>query len=42
MKPIYKGYIMMRNKRKWDESQSGQWKYFLMKEKESKKRQELS
>ena len=30
---------MMRNKRKWDESQSGQWKYFL--ENEKKKNQDF-
>ena len=29
---------MMRNKRKWDESMSGQWRYFLENEKKAKKR----
>ena len=37
---------MMRNRRKWDESQSGQWKYFLENEKKKnqdfKKRYELT
>ena len=33
---------MSKNKRKWDESMSGQWRYFLENEKKNKKRQELS
>ena len=31
----------MRNKREWDESQSGQWKYFLENEKKEKKNQDF-
>ena len=33
---------MGKNKRKWDESMSGQWKYFLENEKKSKKRLDFS
>ena len=29
---------MSKNKRKWDESMSGQWKYFLENEKKARKR----
>ena len=29
---------MSKNKRKWDESMSGQWRYFLENEKKNKKK----
>ena len=33
---------MSKNKRKWDESMSGQWRYFQENEKKSKKRLDFS
>jgi hypothetical protein len=33
---------MSKNKRKWDESMSGQWRFFLENEKKSKKRLDFS
>ena len=33
---------MSKNKRKWDESMSGQWRFFLENEKKEKKRLDFS